>query len=78
MLSLAFFLLVNIRTPNDLASAARHRPDRQWSKLMLNFGSWAGRLRAVLGAAGGASALPASYSPNLQNINRCAHPLLIR
>jgi hypothetical protein len=31
------------------ASAARHQPDRQPSKLMLNFGSWAGRLHAVLG-----------------------------
>ena len=35
--------------PNGQASAARHRPDRQPSKLMLNFGSWAGRLHAVLG-----------------------------
>jgi len=32
------------------ASAARHPPDRQPSKLTLNFGSWAGRLHAVLGA----------------------------
>jgi len=38
------------RGPTPSASAARHRPDRQWSKMMLNFGSWAGRLHAVLGA----------------------------
>ena len=35
--------------PNGRASAARHPPDRQPSKMMLNFGSWAGRLHAVLG-----------------------------
>jgi hypothetical protein len=35
--------------PNARASAARHQPDRQPSKRMLNFGSWAGRLHAVLG-----------------------------
>ena len=34
---------------NGRASAARHRPDRQPSKRMLNFGSQAGRLHAVLG-----------------------------
>jgi hypothetical protein len=37
--------------PTVPASAARHQPDRQPSKLMLNFGSWAGRLHAVLGGA---------------------------
>ena len=45
--------------PNDWASAARHQHDRQPSKLMPNFGSWAacprsvaegGRLHALLGA----------------------------
>ena len=30
-----------------------------------------GRRHAVLGAAGGASALPANLHPNLQNISRC-------
>jgi hypothetical protein len=35
-----------------------------------NFGSWAGRLHAVLGAACGTSALPADLSPNLQSTNR--------
>jgi hypothetical protein len=35
--------------PTPSASAARHQPDRQLSKLMLNCGSWAGRLHAVLG-----------------------------
>jgi hypothetical protein len=33
---------------------------------MLNFGSWAGRLHAVLGAACGANALPTNSSPDLQ------------
>jgi hypothetical protein len=37
---------------------------------MPNFGSWAGRLQAVLGAPGGTSALPVNPSPNLQNISR--------
>jgi len=37
---------------------------------MLNFGSWAGRLHAVLGAPCGTSALPADLSPNLQSIRR--------
>jgi|WetSurMetagenome_2_1015567.scaffolds.fasta_scaffold518335_2 hypothetical protein len=37
------------RGPTPSASAARHRSDRQWSKTMFNFGSWAGRLHAVLG-----------------------------
>jgi len=37
------------KPPNGWASAARHQPDRQPSKRMLNFGSWAGRLHAVLG-----------------------------
>jgi hypothetical protein len=32
--------------PNGWASAARHRSDRQPSKRMLNFRSWAGRLHA--------------------------------
>jgi hypothetical protein len=40
---------VSMCRPTVSASAARHRPDRQWSKLMLNLGSWAGRLHAVLG-----------------------------
>jgi hypothetical protein len=31
-----------------ISSAARHRPDRQWSKLTPNFGSWAGRLHTGL------------------------------
>jgi hypothetical protein len=34
--------------PTTSASAARHQPDRQPSKRMPNFGSWAGRLHAVL------------------------------
>jgi hypothetical protein len=34
---------------NGRASAARHRPDRQPSQLTPNFGSWAGRLHAMLG-----------------------------
>ena len=34
--------------PDGKASAARHQPDRQPSRLMPNFGSWAGRLHAVL------------------------------
>jgi hypothetical protein len=30
-----------MKTPNGLG-VSRHRPERQWSKRMLNFGSWAG------------------------------------
>ena len=57
-------------TANGWASAARHRLDQQPSKLMLNFGSWAGRLHAVLGAVCGTSALLADHRPNLQSNNR--------
>ena len=38
------------RQPNGWASAARYPPNRQPSKLILNWRSWAGRLHAVLGA----------------------------
>jgi hypothetical protein len=57
--------MYNDEPPNGQASAAR-----QPSKRMLNFGSWAGRLHAVLGAACGTRALPADLSPNLQSIRR--------
>ncbi len=39
-----------MRRQTRTASAARHQLDRQPSKRMPNFGSWAGRLHAVLGA----------------------------
>jgi hypothetical protein len=41
--------IANRKRANGWASAARHRPDRQPSKMMLNFGSWADRLHAGLG-----------------------------
>jgi hypothetical protein len=40
-------LLLN-QPPNGWASAARHHHKRQPSKMMLNFGSWAGRLQSAL------------------------------
>jgi len=36
---------------NGQASAASHQQERQPLKMTLNFGSWAGRLHAVLGRA---------------------------
>jgi hypothetical protein len=36
--------------PTACVSAARRHHDRQPSKLTPNFGSWAGRVHAVLGA----------------------------
>jgi hypothetical protein len=37
--------------PTPSASVARHPHDRQPSKLMLNFGCWAGRLQSTLAHA---------------------------
>jgi hypothetical protein len=56
--------------PNGRASAARHPPERQRSKLMPNSGMIGGRLHAVLGLSGRASALTTYLNPSRQHICR--------